>query len=264
MLKLTICILAALTFASITATSAVAATPVNCGDILNQPGGHYVLTGSLVCATSPAVRIVADNVQLDLQGFTLSKSGSPTGAGIVTAQGNTCVVTSGVHIHNGSIKGFGTAISLCVPQPPGPVATHAEITGMTLTGNASGIAVFNAKENLIQGNTITLNFQDVGAIRGGILLSNSDENLIIQNTLNSNGGNGVELSASSGNVIAHNVVQTNTKSGIHIDAGSANNIVFRNHAHGNGAFDLADDNLNCGSNFWVANVFGSKSAVCIH
>jgi parallel beta-helix repeat protein len=250
---------------SITAFLAQAATPVNCGDNLNQPGGQYVLTGNLVCPFAPAVLITANNVQFDLQGFTLSRTGAPLGAGITTAEGNSCVATSGVHIHDGTITGFGVAVSICVPTPPGPVNTFAQIDNLHLTGNSSGIEVFNGNGNSIHNNTITLNLDTTGVSPGtAIYLANSSENLIAQNTLNSNAANGLELAGSKFNLIFGNTANTNRKSGVRLDAVSTDNVLYRNFAHGNAAFDLEDDNPNCGTNAWFANVAGTKNVSCIH
>jgi parallel beta-helix repeat protein len=252
-------------FGSILAAPAIAGDiPVNCGDTLSVPGGHYVLTGNLACPASPAVHVTANNVTFDLKGFTLSKTGSAIGAGIITAAGNTCVATSGVHIHNGTITNFGAAIQICVPTPPGPVATHTHINEMILTGNGSGIQIFNGNDNDIHNNKITNNLIDVGVFHGvGILLSESDGNQIKQNVVNFNEADGIRLLNSDHNHISGNTTNTNRESGIHIETGSAKNLVARNAAHNNASFDLADDNRNCGTNDWDSNSFGTRSQSCI-
>ena len=77
----------------------------------------------------------------------MSRTGAPLGAGTTTAEGSSCVATFGVHIHNGIITGFGGAVSICVPTPPVSVNTFAEIDNLHLSGNSSGIEVFNGNGN---------------------------------------------------------------------------------------------------------------------
>src|SRR5262245_36733374 len=105
--------------------------PVNCGDTLNVPGGYYVLTGNLTCPSVPSVHITADNVTFDLKGFILSKSGPGVGAAIITAAGSSCLAITGTTIQNGTITGFGTAVSICVPGSSS-VSTHSQVHHMVL------------------------------------------------------------------------------------------------------------------------------------
>ena len=67
---------------------------------ITQPGS-YVLLGNVTVTGGNAIAISADNVTLDLNGFTLSSTSKPTsGAGIRTF--GTC---RGIAIHNGHISG---------------------------------------------------------------------------------------------------------------------------------------------------------------
>ena len=262
--RLNLCLLAGWALSTILAARATAADiPVNCGDNLNVPGGSYVLTGNLTCTFAPAVHITANNVHFDLKGFTLSRTGSAMGAGIITAAGSSCVATSGVHIYNGKITNFGTAISICVPGSP--TATHAHINDMTLTANGSGIGLLSGSDNDIHNNEITNNnVSGVGFFAGvGIFASASNGNQIKDNVVNVNGSDGMRLSGSNSNHISGNTTDMNRESGIHIEKPAARNLVVGNKAHHNISFDLADDNPNCGSNDWDNNSFGSKSQACI-
>lgn len=251
--------------ALLSALSAAAQIPVTCGAALSVPGGQYVLTGNLTCPISPALHITADNVSFNLQGFTLSKSGAAVGSAIITAAGATCLATSGVTIFNGTITGFGTAVSLCVPTPPGPVSTHAQIHHLVLTGNSTGVALFNANDNDIHHNTVQANTGTAGVTPGvGIALVNSHGNQVKQNDVMGNGADGVSLQSGSGdNTIMNNQVSGNAGSGIALNLGSANNVVKHNTATGNALFDLSDANPGCGSNTWQSNTFGTRSQACI-
>jgi parallel beta-helix repeat protein len=249
----------------LSALSAAAQIPVNCGDTLSVAGGQYVLTGNLVCPASPAVHITANNVSLNLQGFTLSKSGPAIGAGVITASGPACVVTTGVAIYNGTISGFGTAVSLCVPTPPGPVSTHAQIHDLVLTGNSTGVALLNANDNDVHHNTIHANTGIGGFTPGiGVALVNAHGNQLKQNEVTGNSADGVSLQlGSDDNTIMNNQVNGNAGSGIALSLGSLDNVVKHNTATGNSIFDLSDANSACGSNTWQTNTFGTKSQACI-
>lgn len=64
-------------------------------------GGSYVLTGDLTVATGDGIQIVASNVTLDLNGFTLrSNAGSATGSGVFVGASN-----NNITIRNGRVVG---------------------------------------------------------------------------------------------------------------------------------------------------------------
>lgn len=246
---------------------AMAQIPVNCGDTLDIPGGVYVLAASLTCPSAPAVHIVANNVTFDMQGFTLSKSGSAVGAGIITAGGPTCVVTNGISIHHGTVSGFGTGISLCVPTSPGVSSanTNAQIHHMTLTGNSVGLALFNADGNDVHHNTVDANLGTTTTTPGtGIALFGSGGNQIHQNEVKANFTNGIALLfSSSNNNLSHNEVANNHASGILVTIGALGNVIKHNEATGDGAFDATEYNASCGTNVWQMNVFSTKNQACI-
>src|ERR1035437_7780338 len=67
---------------------------------ISTPGSYY-LTSSFIVNSGSAITITANQVTLDLNGFTLSSTeATPTGAGILLAGGN-----SDITIRNGHIKG---------------------------------------------------------------------------------------------------------------------------------------------------------------
>jgi parallel beta-helix repeat protein len=226
--------------------------------------GTSVLTANLACPASPAVHITGNNVHFDLKGFTLSKTGSAVGTAIITAAGNTCVATSAVHIHNGTITNFGTAIQICVSTPmslsfPLKIWMPDPLPVRVISLMCACVAIGPGHNNKITNNLI-----DVGVYHGvGILLSESDGNQIKENAVSFNEADGIRLLNSDHNHISGNTTNTNRESGIHIETGSAKNLVVRNVAHNNASFDLADDNRNCGTNDWDSNSFGTRSQSCI-
>ena len=78
-------------------------TPIAGGNstVTIDPPGSYYLTGNIAVEGGNGVVITADNVTLDLSGFTISSSAaSPGGSGILISD-----IRSGVHIRNGHIQG---------------------------------------------------------------------------------------------------------------------------------------------------------------
>ena len=70
---------------------------------LSSPGSYY-LTGDIAVVTGNGIVISADNVTLDLSGFTVSSSAaSPIGSGVLLSGDR-----SGIHILNGHIQGTVT------------------------------------------------------------------------------------------------------------------------------------------------------------
>ena len=82
-----------------------ARTPINPAlpfIILNS--GSYYLTGNLTVSSGYGILILADNVTLDLNGFTISSTASPTSGSGVTLNG----VRRNVTVKNGHIRGTTT------------------------------------------------------------------------------------------------------------------------------------------------------------
>ncbi len=106
--------------------------------------GSYFLTGDLTVATGNGIVISADNVTLDLNGFTISSTASSVnGSGILLTNER-----SGVELRNGHIQGtltyngntfsggsFNNGISAFSSS------TNGRITGITVNGVHNGISV---------------------------------------------------------------------------------------------------------------------------
>ncbi len=89
-------------------------TPVSsCGTIINA-SGNYFLAQNLTCTGSTAVIVAASKGDLDLKGFTIDGGGG-SGFGISTsstqmssaADLSLCLAVTNIHIHGGTIKGYG-------------------------------------------------------------------------------------------------------------------------------------------------------------
>ena len=265
---------------------AFAVTPVtSCGQILSTPGETYVLTADVTCtavtyvltadvtctAAQPVgLRVVANDIVIDLQGFTLTGNG--TGTGILTAAMAGCVVAERLEVRNGTIQGFGTGIGLCVPGA-NPVSTQSNIHNLAIRNSQAGVYLGNSSDNQVKNVTFDqINVAQAPAnplityrIGSAIYLDNSNNNKLQGNTITASAANGIGIDhRSSDNEVRNNTITGSGASGIVIKVGAHDNLVRGNKATGSTSSDLADDNVNCGTNDWLKNTFGTASQACIH
>jgi hypothetical protein len=148
--------------------------------------GFYYLSGNLTyTGTSEAITVNADDVTLDLMGFSLNSNSRHAGMGItITEQKN-------VEIRNGTVRGFNFALA----EANSNGANHRVINvrvidnnyGVVLAGQGHLIKGCMASNNIIEGLTL-----------GG---SNS---AIIGNVVHTCGGDGIRGSGTvSGNVVSN-------------------------------------------------------------
>jgi parallel beta-helix repeat protein len=171
--------------------------------------------------------IGADNVVLDLAGFTVS--GTPTageGPGILVAD------RTGVTIRNGTVTQFDSGVAI----EGGSANT---VTGMNIRGNrgagdyGEGVLLFDTTGNTVSNNQITNN-GPYGGI--SILIGTNnliENNQIVGNNMSTTNTSGIRLenvgrTASNGNTIRGNLVQGSGLDGIQIFAGGSNNTISRN------------------------------------
>ena len=77
--------------------------PISAATTISTPGSYY-LANSIAVTSGNAITVAADDVQIDLNGFTLfSSSSSASGAGIAVTGNHT-----GLRVRNGFIKGLAT------------------------------------------------------------------------------------------------------------------------------------------------------------
>lgn len=198
-------------------------------NVISRPG-QYVLRRSVEQAgNGPVVVIAADNVTLDLDGYSLSGPGGKTSVGIaIEGRRN-------VRIRNGNLSGFGTAVRIA--DSIGISVEDLTITGQdqTATPPEVGVLAINSRGLRITDNTIANTFLGI-FVRGG----GSGANSIKHNTV-SGGENGqlgicynpapgadAATDGPQGDTIAENQV-SRFKTGIQISAASRGNIFARNY-----------------------------------
>ncbi|HZP57674.1 MAG TPA: right-handed parallel beta-helix repeat-containing protein [Dehalococcoidia bacterium] len=208
--------------------------------VISQPGSYY-LTGNLTVSAGSAITIDAENVTLDLNGFTISGSGL---FGIETSSGTKTNIT----VRNGSVVGFSSGIVMVE-------ATRSTFEDLTVTGSADqGILVgggsilrrLNVFENGADGVFIDVNGNNYGAI-----LEDSD--------ISRNASNGVAIYAD--NVWVHDcVIDANAGAGIMVNGGYnkiTDNRITRNLNRGVILSGNPSDQFNVvGHNLIAANTAG--------
>lgn len=187
---------------------------VACGQEIKA---NTTLDGDLVCTDGPALVVTADNVTLDLGGFTIHGHG----AAAAGSPGILLRNVKGVTVRKGTVTGFG-----------------------------AGVAIVGGANNTVQNVTVQDNIGSPDGDYGdGITLSNSSGNVIEGNTSQRNGPfSGISVvGASSNNTIRNNVVTDNNMlpgdpaggrqdMGIRIEGPAANkNTVTGNTVTGSGA-----------------------------
>jgi len=273
-------------FAAACCVPAFAVTPItSCGQTLSTPGETYVLTANLTCApvVPPAdptgLRVVADNIVIDLQGFTFTGTGAF--AGVITASQASCIAVKRLEVKNGTIKNFGTAISLCAPGS-NPPAMNAKIHNLVIRNSQIGVLIGGASGNVVKNNRfIDINLPQAPvntftAYRTGtaIYVDDATDNKVENNEIEGSAANGIALDHGSvDNEVQRNTISRSGRNGIVIfGAGvtpapypaSDNNLIRGNRVINSADKDMRDENPACGSNDWIKNVFQTTNNSCIH
>jgi hypothetical protein len=218
--------------------------------VIDRPGRYY-LGRDLQAGTDTAVRIVADDVTLDLAGHRIVGPGNRQGTGIAV------VGASNVRISGGSLGSLGTGVLL--ENATNVVVEQLQIDGDDLGGPPPtieiGILVVNTRGARITHNVITDTFLGI-FVRG----NRSSGNRIAANLI-TGGANG-ELgicynpapgetapAGPDGDLIYDNVV-ARFRRGLSFSAGSAGNQVLDNHL---AYFDIAIEEGAAGENLVEGN-----------
>ncbi|HEV2759589.1 MAG TPA: right-handed parallel beta-helix repeat-containing protein [Acidimicrobiales bacterium] len=211
----------------VTGAGPVSAAHVACGQTITVS----TTLDSDVGPCSTGLTIGADNVTLDLNGFTLS--GTPAigeGPGILVS-GRT-----GVTVRNGTVTQFDTGVA--IEGGSGNTLTYLRLMdNRSVFGSdyGEGALVFNST-----GNTVSYNQVRNNGPYGGISLLRAsgnvvEHNQITGNNMSTNNTSGIRLenvgfTASNANTIRHNLVQGSGLDGIQLFAGASDNKIHNNSA----------------------------------
>ncbi len=238
-------------------------TPIEGGIITNEivlgVAGSYYLTGN-INATGTAIRIVKENITLDLNGFSLTGGATDIG---VHVDGRPGAALGNVTVKNGRVTGSsdqavqfdpvsgqcsGNVIRECTVSEPFfsciyiVPASGGQCDGNTIdrctfsrTDNGSAVSVFTLggsfNGNVIRGCAMT-------DLSSGVSLSGSTGELrnctVADCVIETMGGSGINIfPPAHGNLIKNNVIRSPTDQGIWV-ASSTGNRVENNHITGTG------------------------------
>jgi len=172
-----------------------------CGNITDA--GVYTLNQSF-SSTDTCIRVLADNITLDGNGFTINSTHSGNG---VESTGRVNITIKNLNIRDFSYGIYFSSVN------------NSLIQNITANSNYRGISIFSSFNNQIINNTVKLNNYN------GIQLSSSSNNQILNNILTSNsldsGNGGIDLISSNNNTIQFNN-GTSDNMGIYLSSSSLN------------------------------------------
>ena len=220
---------------SLLAVSAAPATAqvVTCGMVVTT---DITLTSDLGPCPGDALIAGADDITIDLGGYTVSGTG--TGAGVRVAQ------RSGVTVTNGTIQGFHTGVVL-------DESTESVVSKLVLRDNVRGVNVAGSDGNLVEKNTI------LGSGLDAIRLGLSADNVISKNVLSGNVfGIGV-ADFSTGNLVEKNVIRDTREFGIAVFSDSDVNRIEKNDVQRT----LQGDGINVSADSDLTSIFKNIASV---
>jgi nitrous oxidase accessory protein NosD len=202
---------------------------------------NLVLTGNMTCPGT-AIVVAADNIVIDLNGFTVTGNG--TGNGVL-------VVRSGVTVRNGTVRSFekGILIDGTGEKP----ADDDVVVRINAQNNKTGVELFNSDRSVLT-DSVLFNNSSIGAkldvqsdhnriVRtrisastiGVLIREGSSENSVVDNGIAKN-ETGVELiNGSDDNLVYGNSIVGNTEAGVKISGpGASGNVVRANRITNNG------------------------------
>ena len=266
-----------------------AASHIGCGDTITVSTTFDSNVGP--CETG--LVIGADDVTLDLNGFTLSGTpavGDGPGidisgrSGVTVRNGTITQFDAGVAITGGSgntisdnlVRNNGPYSGISLVASSGNLVEHNQVTGNNQsTTNTSGIRVENVGQTSSNSNTIRDNLVQGSALDGIQLFAGSSDNLVSHNVSVQNNRDGITAFAGSKrNTIEDNEVRYNgfgpiAGNGIYIRGAAGSfpapsaNVIRRNVSTNNALFDLRDGTPGCGTNVWSANQGVTGTPPCV-
>ena len=178
---------------------------------ISAPGSYY-LTGELT--GSVGVRVLTDNVTIDLMGYSLLGDSSNDGIWMYNR--------TNVEIRNGTIRGFNYGI-----YAGGTNSNHNRVKNVRVLDNGAQGIYLGSKNNLVKECT-ALNNGSVGIDVGGY-------SVVIGNTSSNNREFGIR--ANTGSVVNQNTASVNDRTGIAINSCCAT--VSNNTVVGNGEYGIS-------------------------
>jgi parallel beta-helix repeat protein len=198
----------------------------SCGQVVRE---DVTLTSDLDCGPGDGLIVGADNVHIDLNGYTISSSDETDSAdlgmdydgnsGILVSDADN-VVISGL----GSLSGFDVGIKFIG-------SSGGEVTDVTLTDNNVGVLMSGSEGMEITRDTINNN-------GFAIVSASSNEATIAFNNIVAQLKQGIVLQGSAHNIVAANSLYGNGDNGIYVGPQSTDNTIDFNTAYGSKIADI--------------------------
>ena len=206
---------------------------------ISNPGFYYIAKNLSCAAGNHGITIAADNVTIDLMGFTLTGPGnSGSSHGIYVEE------QSNIEIRNGSIEEFAGS-GVLINDEIGNLDQSDRILNIRcLNNNGNGLYIAASNSQIkscsVSGNTLSgIVAGSYSTVEGCAVFDNHSTGIsgsqgmsITGNTCADNGGNGI--GAGSGSSIIGNTCDHNTLSGIDAHNGStlSGNTCYQNQSDG--------------------------------
>jgi len=207
-----------------------AAAPVTCGQTITV---STVLDGNVgPCATG--VTIGADNITLDLNGFTIS--GTPAAG---DGPGVNLVGRTGVTVKGGTVTQFDAGVAITGGSGNTVMSmTVLNNRGSTVSDFGDGIAMFQSNANHIINNEVRNNgpYDGIGMVTSNFNVV--DSNKIYDNNQSATNTAGIRVenigqTPSNDNTLTNNQVVNSGTFGIEVFAGGSRNLIKGNQVVGN-------------------------------
>jgi len=133
--------------------------------VITQPGS-YVLVGNLSVSdpTASAIAVSADNVTIDLNGFTVTGPGKGNGTGM-GVRSDTATTHDNVVVRNGKVASWG---SVCVHLPGS--ANRAE---QLVVSHCGSDGIFVGRASVVTASQVSFSFSGVNTDDGSIVSENT-------------------------------------------------------------------------------------------
>jgi Right handed beta helix region len=176
---------------------------------ISAPGSYYVTTNLTPGVNEDGIVVAADNVTIDLNGFTLFGGGGSSGEGISSSGARANIV-----VRNGTLRNWpGTGVNLYDSGASQTLVQNVQCIGNTFTG----IGVKNGsrvRECLVAGNSTGIIVDNDSAVEHCKVSGNSGDGIIAVNNCelkdNQSTGNGTGLHLTgTNNIVSGNTVKAN-------------------------------------------------------
>jgi hypothetical protein len=185
---------------------------------ISEPGSYRLASDLNVPGRSHGIEIAADDVTLDLGGFTITwVGGVPRGLFDGIANGSNQLSYNNLIIRNGTVHGFPGFANVFLPG-----SRWVSITQLSVYGSSNGIAV---------GDNASITHSAIHDHAGaGVGIQAGGNSLIMANVIFNNGADGIN--AGYGSLISGNTVYGNAGNGIVCSRGCAiNTNTIRSNSH---------------------------------